>query len=144
MGVTQEQAIGKIIKHKLECASFLGHPRVMGFVDEQRRLNEVIKDLVKTNNPQLLTNSILLTEKGNLRPQSLLSYLYQHAETFAMNIVRAHAKAQKLLVLANIHDAIVFKDPLDPTLKQQITQDIHAQTGNTYWELGVTKLNRTN
>jgi hypothetical protein len=73
-----------------------------------------------------------------------MSYLYQHAETFAMNIVRAHAKAQKLLVLANIHDAIVFKDPLDPTLKQQITQDIHAQTGNTYWELGETKLNRTN
>lgn len=144
MGVTQEQAIGKILKHKLECASFLGHPRVMGFVDEQRRLNEIIKDLVKTNNPQLLTNSILLTDKGNLRPQSLMSYLYQHAETFAMNIVRDNAKAHNLLVIANIHDAIVFKDPLNPTLKQQITQDIHAQTGNTYWELGVTKLNRTN
>jgi hypothetical protein len=60
-----------------------------------------------------------------------------------MDIVREHAKAHNITVLANIHDAIVFRNPLDPALQQQITQDIHTRTGNKYWELSVTQLNRT-
>ena len=143
LGCTQEQAIGKILKNKLESASFLAHPRVIGFVEEQKRLNATITNWVKLNNPKLLTDPILLTEKGNLRPQSFLSYLYQNAETEVMNIVREHAKTHNLTVLANIHDAIIFRDPLHPTLQQLITQDIHTRTNNTYWELNATKLNRT-
>jgi len=143
LGCTQEQAIGKILKHKLESASFLGHQRVIGYVEEQKRLNATITKLIKINNPKLLADPILLTEKGNLRPQSLLSYLYQNAETEVMNIVREYAKIHNLTVLANIHDAIIFRDPLDPTLQQLITQEIHTRTGNTYWELNETKLNRT-
>ena len=131
------------MKHKLESASFLGNQRVIGYVEEQKRLNATITKLIKINNPKLFTNPILLTEKGNLRPQSLLSYLYQDAETEVMNIVREHAKTHNLTILANIHDAIIFRDSLDPTLQQLITQDIHTRTGNTYWELNETKLNRT-
>jgi hypothetical protein len=43
-------------------------------------------------------------------------------------------------VIANIHDAIIFKHQLDPAIKDQMEAAIRTQTNNTHWALGEKEL----
>lgn len=143
-GELHQKAINQIFTDKNECDRFLQHPRIIAFVDEQKILNKTIIDWFKAHQPQLLDKAFLLNIKDKLKPLKTLAYLYQHEETRVMDIVRSHAKIHDLTILANIHDAIVFKEPLESHVKQAIHNDIHMQTNNTYWLLNETPLKRAN
>ncbi len=57
-----------------------------------------------------------------------------------MDIVRSIASQNNLTVIANIHDAIIFKHQLDPAIKDQMEAAIRTQTNNTHWALGEKEL----
>ena len=80
----------------------------------------------KQAQPNLLNLPFLLNIRKTLQQQKALAYLYQNSETNVMNIVRANAKLQDLTVLANIHDAIIFKSKLKASVLKKIHADINT------------------
>lgn len=83
--------------------------------------------------------------KKNRKPYSKsqrVSWLFQHAETEMMNIVRK--KLQKLgkTVLANIHDAIVVRERLTKSELLAIEKTVRAKTNVKYFALGETEYKR--
>ena len=52
-----------------------------------------------------------------------------------MDIVRATAAAYGRAPIANVHDAIFFKQRLGAELKAEVEWQMRAQTGNAYWHL---------
>lgn len=59
-----------------------------------------------------------------------------------MDIVR-HAMIEfNKTILANIHDAIIIKQRLSADDKHEIELRMQQQTGNPYWRLGATQLER--
>jgi hypothetical protein len=59
-----------------------------------------------------------------------------------MNIVRSLLVQNKVVVLANIHDAIAVRTRIDLQLKQQIEHAMQAATNNSYWYLGEKQLHK--
>ena len=59
-----------------------------------------------------------------------------------MDIVRASAAAQDRAPIANVHDAIFFKQRLGAELKAELEWQMRAQTGNAYWHLTPKQLRR--
>lgn len=144
-GENQKVAIAEIFNdNKDERDRFLHFPEVKAFVSEQTLLNKTIMAIEKIAQPNLSAMPFLVNKKGILHQQKTLAYLYQHAETNVMNIVRAYAKQNNITVLANIHDAIIFKTKLKNSVIKQIHTDIVNQTGNNYWLLKEKKLNAVN
>jgi ABC-type phosphate/phosphonate transport system ATPase subunit len=69
-----------------------------------------------------------------------MSYLFQHAETHVMDVVRSVALQNNLTILANIHDAIILKEDISEELLQQIETAMQISTDNPYWKLGKKQL----
>jgi hypothetical protein len=140
-GQNHKQAIAGILTNKIECQFLLNCQLVKEFLAEQKKLDSVIMDWVNNTQPELLC---LINPKTNkkLSNKSLMSYLYQHAETEMMEIFRSYAHQNKLTVMANIHDAIILKKKLNGSLKKKIEQAMRTATNNPYWFLGEKKLNR--
>jgi hypothetical protein len=65
-------------------------------------------------------------------------WLYQHAETSMMDMVRAEAKKSGNTVLANVHDAVVVRDQIPTTLLAKIERKVQQRTGVGYFRLGET------
>ena len=144
-GENQKVAIAEIFNdNKDERDRFLHFPEVKAFVSEQTLLNKTIMAIEKIAQPNLSAMPFLVNKRGLLHQQKTLAYLYQHAETHVMDIVRAYAKQNNITVLANIHDAIIFKTKLKNSVIKQIHTDIVNQTGNNYWLLKEKKLNAVN
>ncbi len=59
-----------------------------------------------------------------------------------MDIVRFTAAAYGRAPIANVHDAIFFKQRLGAELKAEVEWQMHAQTGNAYWHLTPKELRR--
>ena len=59
-----------------------------------------------------------------------------------MDIVRATAAAYGRAPIANVHDAIFFKQRLGAELKAEVEWQMRAQTGNAYWHLTPKELRR--
>jgi hypothetical protein len=59
-----------------------------------------------------------------------------------MDIVRTTAAAHSRTPIANVHDAIFFKQRLSTELKAAIEQRMRAETGNAYWHLTPKELQR--
>ena len=59
-----------------------------------------------------------------------------------MDIVRASAAAHGRTPIANVHDAIFFKQRLGTELKAELEWQMRAQTGNAYWHLTPKQLRR--
>ncbi|MEN9897257.1 MAG: hypothetical protein RLZZ66_906 [Pseudomonadota bacterium] len=135
------QAIGEIFKDDVERDTFLQSQIIIDFVAEQKILNDTIINMVKANQPYILSYSFLRDTESVFKRLKLLAYLYQSAETEVMNIVRSYANTNNLTILANVHDAIVLKDQLSPSIKLQI--DSAIQASNPFWFLKETKYNRT-
>ena len=140
-GKGHKQAIAGILTNRVDCELFLNSQLVKDFLEEQRILDGVIIEWVKSTNPDLLISTKIKNDK-KLTKQSLMSYLYQHAETDMMDIVRSYANQNNLTIMANIHDAIILKKKLNASLKKKIEQAMKAATNNHYWFLGEKKLNR--
>ena len=135
-------AIAEIFKIKDQRDRFLNDLLVCGFIEEQQILDAYLFEGVKAYHPHLLKRSYLQTQSGRTSKPKVIAYLYQQGETAVMNIVR-HAMIEfDKTILANIHDAIIIKQRLTADDKHEIELRMQEQTGNPYWRLGATQLER--
>ena len=65
-------------------------------------------------------------------------WLYQHAETIMMDMVRAELKKLGNAVLANVHDAVVVRNQIPAKLLEKIERKVQQRTGVDYFRLGET------
>ena len=65
-------------------------------------------------------------------------WLYQHAETIMMDMVRAEVKKSGNTVLANVHDAVVVRNQIPAKLLAKIELKVQQRTGVGYFRLGET------
>ena len=65
-------------------------------------------------------------------------WLYQHAETIMMDMVRAEVKKLGNTVLANVHDAVVVRSQIPAKLLAKIERKVQLRTGVGYFRLGET------
>ena len=65
-------------------------------------------------------------------------WLYQHAETIMMDMVRAEVNKSGNTVLANVHDAVVVRNQISATLLAKIERKVQQRTGVGYFKLGET------
>jgi hypothetical protein len=66
-------------------------------------------------------------------------WLYQHAETIMMDMVRTEAKKSGNAVLANVHDAVVVLNQIPVKLLAKIELKVQQRTGVGYFRLGETR-----
>jgi hypothetical protein len=66
-------------------------------------------------------------------------WLYQHAETIMMDMVRAEVKKSANTVLANVHDAVVVRNQIPARLLAKIERKVRQRTGVDYFRLGETE-----
>ena len=66
-------------------------------------------------------------------------WLYQHAETIMMDMVRAEVKKSGNTVLANVHDAVVVHHQISAQLLAKIERKVQQRTGVDYFRLGETE-----
>jgi len=69
-------------------------------------------------------------------------WLFQHAETIMMDLVRDELMALKKTVLANVHDAIVIRQRLSASELSKIEQHVRTTTKIGYFALGETRYQR--
>lgn len=143
-GTWKNPALVDIFWNSEERSRFVKDPIVLAFIKEQNRLDDWLFDQVKQNNPQLLRDPNVQTFSGKPSKSKVIAYLYQHAETYVMDLVRDAVTASGRRVLANIHDAIVIDKRLGSELKAEIELLLQTQTGNPYWSLGATEYKRYN
>jgi hypothetical protein len=119
---------------------------VREYNDEQSNLNKFIVD-------KFSTDSVWLAEleesrkSRNRKPYKLnqkISWLFQHAETLMMDLVRDELKKLGKTVLANIHDAIVVRERLTKSELLAIESFVRTSTNVQYFALGETEYKRTN
>jgi hypothetical protein len=65
-------------------------------------------------------------------------WLYQHAETIMMDMVRAELRSQATQSLANVHDAVVVRNQIPVKLLAKIERKVQQRTGVDYFRLGET------
>lgn len=139
-GKSQTPAIAKIFKDRTELKRFNKCIFVTQFQKEQKILDTFILNEAIKNQPEIFTYSELLTESGRRNNKKVMSYLFQHAETHVMDVVRSVALQNNLTILANIHDAIILKEDISAELLQQIETAMRISTDNPYWKLGKKQL----
>jgi hypothetical protein len=139
-GSVKQPSLKEFITDFQELRRFRNSDYVKAFKAEQNTLNRFIIDAATVNNSQLLTNPELKTASDRLSKNKVMAYLYQHAETAVMAVVRNIASQNNLTVIANIHDAIIFKHQLDPAIKDQMEAAMRTQTNNPHWALGEKEL----
>jgi hypothetical protein len=128
--------------NKVERERFLSNPSVKAYIEEQRVLDDFIYSQAKYYLPNLISDSCVHTASGRPSRSKVLSYLYQHAETDAMNLVCALAREYGHEPIARVHDAVFFRRRLGPDLKQEIELVLQEATGNKYWHLSAKQLKR--
>ena len=135
-------ALVEILKNKSERDRFLADPTVNAFIEEQRALDDFIFGLVKTNSPELLALDCLKTASGRVSKSKVLAFLYQHAETKAMDLICSLAAKQGHFPVARVHDAVFFSSRLGPDFKHELEFKLHDATHNKYWHLSPKQLKR--
>ena len=135
-------AIVDIIKNSEERKLFLASLIVKKFIAEQNALDDFIFGKVAIYVPGLLKNPAVQTLGGKPAKAKVLAYLYQHAETQVMDIVRSTAIANQYEPLANVHDAVFFRQRLGENSKERIVWAMRDQTSNPYWDLKPSKIQR--
>ncbi len=134
-------ALRTILHDPEELRRFNTSECVLGFKEEQDRLNQVIFNQFCDDHPQLLDAPEFRSKGGRLQRTKIMAYAFQHAETKVMNEVRRIAASHSLTVLAHIHDGLIFQKRLSKTVKAQMEQAMRGVTrGNAYWHLAGEKL----
>ena len=141
-GTWKNPALVDILKNQSERDRFLADPTVKVFVEEQHALDDFIFEIVKRNSAGLLALDCLLTPSGRVSKPKVLAYLYQHAETDAMDLICSVAAQYGNVPIARVHDAVFFKSRLGPDLKQELEFKLQDATCNKYWHLSSKQLNR--
>ena len=135
-------ALVDILKNSEDRNRFFNDPTVRAFIKEQNTLDNYLFAQFKCQHADLLKIACLQTHSGRVSKAKVLAYLYQHGETQTMDIVRATAAAHGRAPIANVHDAIFFKQRLGAELNAEIEWQMRAQTGNAYWHLTPKELRR--
>jgi hypothetical protein len=133
-------AIVKIIADETARLNFYACPKAAAYMDENKRMDEIITQFAKENEPVLLTDTELQTASGRISKSKLMSYLYQQSESIAMDIVRREVVAVYKTILANVHDAIYIDTKLHSTDKKRIELIMRRETGLQFWHLDEEKI----
>jgi hypothetical protein len=141
-GGWKNPALVEILKNQCERDRFLADPTVKAFIEEQRALDDFIFGSVKKKSSELLTLDCLQTASGRVSKAKVLAYLYQHAETHAMELICSSAAQHGHVPIARVHDAVFFRSRLGPDLKQELEFKLHDVTLNKYWHLSPKQLKR--
>lgn len=141
-GQWQNPALVNILMNKVERERFLSDQTVKAFIEEQRALDDFIYSQAKLCFPKLMSETCVHTASGRPSKSKVLSYLYQHAETDAMNLVCAVALEYGHEPIARVHDAVFFRRRLGQDLKQEIEIVLQEATENKHWHLSTKQLKR--
>ncbi len=141
-GAWKNPALVDILKNQSERDRFLADPTVKSFIYEQRTLDDFIFGLVKRKSSELFALDCLQTASGRVSKSKVLAYLYQHAETQAMDLICTVACQNGHVPIARVHDAVFFKSRLGPDLKQELELSLQHATLNKYWHLSPKQLKR--
>jgi hypothetical protein len=118
---------------------------VREYNDEQAILNKYIVKKFSTDETWLaeMEASRIRRKRISYKQNQKISWLFQHAETRMMNIVRK--KLQKLgkTVLANVHDAIVVRERLTASELLAIERLVRRITKVQYFALGETQYTKS-
>ena len=133
-------AIVKIIADETARLKFYSCQEAAAYMDENKRMDEIITQYAKENDLALLTDTELQTASGRISKSKLLSYLYQQSESIAMDIVRREVTAVYKTILANVHDAIYIDAKLHSADKKRIELLMRRETGLQFWYLDEEKI----
>jgi len=113
---------------------------VRQFNKEQQVLNKYIVQKFSNDSEWLkqLEDSRLNRKVKPYKQSQKISWLYQHAETIMMDIVRDTLKTLGKTVLANVHDAIVVRERLTDSERIAIENLVRDTTKVRYFALGET------
>jgi hypothetical protein len=121
---------------------FVNSNLVKTFNKEQQTLNKFIVEKF-SGDAQWHTAMALEQQRKKLsQPFSTAQrvvWLYQHAETAMMDIVRREIAKSGNTVLANVHDAVVVRNQIPATLLAKIEREVQKKTGVAYFALGETE-----
>jgi len=133
-------ALVSIIKNPDARNKFIDCDVMQDFIAEQDKLDKFIYNYHCGPNSPLLTDSELQTKSGRISSSKVMSYLYQHAETEAMDEMRVELKRLGREVLASVHDAIFLRHKLNAYDKENIEVKMRHKTGISTWKLDVDEL----
>lgn len=116
-----------------ECRKrFVDSDFIKSLMTEQRLLNaHIYKETLKLN-PHLGKEKEFLNSKKKPIKNKVLAFAYQTGETQVMNAFRLIAKDGGYVPIANIHDAVIFKNKLN-TERLQCIQDTIQLIFGEYW-----------
>jgi hypothetical protein len=137
-GIEKTSAISGILTDEQERKRFMKANEVVSFKDQQKRLDKFIVNLFWANDQSLNTIEKLKTKSGRRSDSRVLAWLYQHAETIMMDLVRDELDKLGVGVKANIHDAIVVDRKLSAQERAHIESVVRQQTNVNGFALGET------
>jgi hypothetical protein len=111
-GQYQKPALAQIITAKTRLDRAMSDPWVQEFVQEQNSMNDAVVALARVNMVDELKQVPELWEKGGkkLKPNSIVSYLYQHAEREILDWAEEFCADRD--VLLTVHDCIYTRRPV--------------------------------
>ena len=133
-------AIVNIIANDTARLNFYACQEAAAYMDENKRMDAIITEYAKENDPALLKDPELQSASGRISNSKLMSYLYQQSESIVMDIVRREVKAVYKTVLANVHDAIYINEKLHSADKKRIELLMRQETGLQFWYLDEEKI----
>jgi hypothetical protein len=123
-----------LLKRFIDC--FL----VKQFNSEQQTLNKFIVAKF-SGDAQWLAEMTAEQQRKKVKqfsPAQKIVWLYQHAETIMMDMVREEVKKSGNTVLANVHDAVVVRNQIPSKLLTKIERKVQQRTKVGYFKLGET------
>lgn len=132
-------ALNKIFTN-IHCRQrFVDSAFIKSLMDEQRILNDYIYEETLNRNPHLRTQKEFLNKKNKPIKNKVLSLAYQTGETEVMNEFRRVAAKENYFPIANIHDAVIFKQKMLPEKFNYVRETIQY-TFSEYWMFDAEKL----
>lgn len=117
-------AIADSLRSRTARQLFIQDTWVQDFYQEQRKANRVIIEHYRSQGAesqwQQLTD--LYTEAGSIRPDRVMAYLYQHAETSVMRAIMAAAEDSEILLW--VHDGFYTRRPIGNETLLDIRQQL--------------------
>ena len=141
-GDYKRPSLATTITNMDERKRFMESPMIKKFVAEQKLLDHYIYKKFTETCPHLLKMPELQTSSGRASKSKVMAWLYQHAETIVMDVVRSELQKLNIEVIANVHDAIVVRQKLTNYQREEIEFKMREVTNIKYWRLGQTKYER--
>lgn len=144
-GEVRETSLKDVFKDQNYLARFIDCDLMKAFNDEQIQLNKFILEYFGSD--AAWKSELAAVKQQRKLPREFtnsqkLSWLYQHAETIMMDIVRRELRAINATLLANVHDAVVVRRKLTDSELLHIQEAVRTETGIQYFALGENEYNR--